>query len=67
MEQHYMSLIWEVIALKENEQLTTAEKQAKIVEILSTMKKDVEGLTRYQFKRQCLKVVEEALFSTPIL
>lgn len=66
MEQHYMSLIWEVIALKENEQLTTAEKQAKIVEILSTMKNDVEGLKRYQFKRECLKVVEEALFALPI-
>lgn len=66
MEQHYLSLIWAVIALKENEQLTTAEKQAKIVEVLSAMKKDVEGFTRTQFKRQCLKVVEEALSSIPI-
>lgn len=61
MEQHYMSMIWQVFALKENQNLTNKEKQDKIVEILSLMKKDVQDFTKSEFKKQCAKAVESAL------
>ena len=61
MEQHYMSMIWQVFGLKENQNLTTKEQQDKIVEILSLMKKDVQDFTKSEFKKQCVKAVESAL------
>lgn len=61
MEQHYMAMIWQIFGRKENQNLTVKEQQDKIVEILSSMKKDVQDFTRSEFKKQCVKIVESAL------
>lgn len=61
MEQHYMSMIWKVIGSKENQNLTTKEQQDKIIEILSLMKEDVKSFTKVEFKKQCIKVVQDSL------
>lgn len=61
MEQHYMSMIWRIIGLKENQSLTTKEQQEKIVEILSQMKKDVQEFTKAEFKKQCINVIQTCL------
>ncbi len=56
-----MSMIWKVFGLKENQNLTVKEQQDKIIEILSLMKKDVEAFTKIEFKKQCVKTVENSL------
>lgn len=61
MEQHYMLMIWKVIGAKENQNLTVKEQQDKIVEILSSMKKDVQDFTKDEFKKQCVKAIESSL------
>jgi hypothetical protein len=61
MEQHYMSLIWDAISLKENENLTVKQQQDKIVTILSKFKKEVEEYTKHNLKKQCIKAIEKTL------
>jgi len=56
-----MSMIWHTLGAKENQDLTVKEKQDKIEEILSLMKKDVQDFTKSQFKKQCIKAVEGSL------
>ena len=61
MEDFYMSKIWDVFALKANEDLTNKEKQDKIKDILSLMKKDVQDFTKVDFKKQCIDTITISL------
>jgi len=61
MEKHYMSLIWSVFGLKEYEHLSNEEKQDKIVDILSCMKKDAQDFERTKFKKECIKAVADSV------
>ena len=61
MEEFYMIKIWQIIALKENQTLTVKEQQDKIIEILNTMKNDVETSTKRRFKKEVINVVADSL------
>jgi len=61
MEEHYMIKIWEIFALKTNENLSPKEQQNKIVEILSQMKEDIKTFTKSDLKKQVIKNVSEAI------
>lgn len=63
MENHYMSIIWHIVASKQNQNLTVEQQQCKIVEILSLMKKDVEAFAKSEFKKKCIKSVQDSLNS----
>lgn len=58
-----MSMIWHVIGAEENQKLTPKEQQDKIVEILTLMKKDVQTSTKFEVKKQCIKIVSDSLNS----
>ena len=61
MEEFYMIKIWEVIASKENQNLTPKEQQDKILEILSIMKNGVEKSAKRTFKKEFIKVLGDSL------
>lgn len=61
MEQHYMTMIWHVVGAKENEALTNSQKQDKIVEILSSMKKEAFEIQKQSLKKQCIKAATDSI------
>jgi hypothetical protein len=61
MEEYYMIKIWQVIGLKENQNLTVKEQQDKITNILSDMKKDAETSAKRALKKEFIKTVSISL------
>ena len=56
-----MIKIWQVIGLKENQNLTVKEQQDKITNILSDMKKDAETSAKRALKKEFIKTVSISL------
>ena len=54
-------MIWHVVGAKENEALTNSQKQDKIVEILSSMKKEAFEIQKQSLKKQCIKAATDSI------
>lgn len=61
MEEYYMAKIWNVISFKKNQNLTNKQQQDKIIEILETMKSDIETSAKKRFKQEVIDIIGNSL------
>jgi hypothetical protein len=59
--ENYMQRIFDIFALKENQELTTKQIKAKIMEVLYCLKGEVQSSERWKVKKEMLKSFEETL------
>ena len=61
MEEYYLAQIWQVIGLKENQSLTNAQQQEKILQILRAMKIEAEKFAKNSLKKQFIKTIDDSI------
>ncbi len=63
MKEYYMTKIWQIIGLKENQDLDSNQKQALIIGALTEMENRVKEDTKRGLKAEYKRVLDETIDS----